>query len=76
VGSYVTVVESEIIVKEEKTLAMSWNGSEWAVQSTPNPEGKKFSRFFGVSCSATSACTAVGNASTGSETVTLGERYE
>ncbi len=43
------------------TLAESWNGTEWKIQSTPNPEGAKASEFEGVSCSSSTACVAVGN---------------
>ena len=64
---------------EEKTLAESWNGSEWTVQSSPNPEGPKMPRLSSISCSGATGCTAVGLAKKGAkeaETVTLGERYE
>jgi hypothetical protein len=32
------------------TLAELWNGTEWKVQSTPNPTGAKASELRGVSC--------------------------
>ncbi len=41
-------------------LAESYNGSTWTVQSTPTPENSLEAQLSGVSCSATSACTAVG----------------
>jgi hypothetical protein len=43
-----------------QTLAESWNGSTWTVQSTPNRTGASLNILLGVSCSATNACTAVG----------------
>ena len=43
------------------TLAERWNGSQWLIQPTPNPQGAAVSSLFGVSCTAPSACTAVGN---------------
>ena len=43
------------------TLAERWNGSQWLIQPTPNPQGAADSSLFGVSCTASSACTAVGN---------------
>jgi len=43
------------------TLAERWNGSQWLVQPTPNPQGAAVSSLFGVSCTGSSACTAVGN---------------
>ncbi len=81
VGRYVSAsvspFDSESMATEEKTLALSWGGSEWAIQSSPNPEGKKFSLLRGVSCSAAAACTAVGNAETSEgQAASLGERYE
>ncbi len=42
------------------TLAESWNGRTWSIQSTPNPAGTTTSGLFGVSCTSSSACTAVG----------------
>jgi hypothetical protein len=42
------------------TLAESWNGSAWAVQSTPNPSGASASYLFSASCASATACTAVG----------------
>jgi len=50
------------IPSQESTLAESWNGSEWTLLTTPNPEGKTFSSLTAVSCSSTVACTAVGKA--------------
>src|SRR5580698_7751230 len=43
------------------TLAERWNGSQWLIQPTPNPQGAAGSSLFGVSCTTSSACTAVGN---------------
>jgi hypothetical protein len=78
VGRYVSVAGegSEIFASEEKTLVESWSGSEWSIQSSPNPEGKKLVKLAGVSCASSTFCKAVGSAQTGSETVTLGEGYE
>jgi hypothetical protein len=79
VGNYASKASSKGVSEEEKTLAESWNGSEWTVQSSPNPEGKLFSLLGAVSCYSSSACTAVGSARPGSgaeNTVTLAERYE
>jgi hypothetical protein len=42
-------------------LAERWNGSSWAIQRTPNPNGATANTFLsGVSCTAATACTAVG----------------
>ncbi len=47
---------------EWHTLAMLWNGSSWAEQTTPNPTDAGTDRAFlhDVSCTSTSACVAVG----------------
>ena len=58
------------------TLAERWNGTEWSIQSTPNPAGATESYFDGISCSSSTACIAVGydKNSSGTE-VTLAERW-
>jgi hypothetical protein len=43
------------------TLAERWNGSSWAIQSTPNPTGARSNILYGVSCPSTTACAAVGD---------------
>jgi subtilisin family serine protease/sugar lactone lactonase YvrE len=81
VGRYVSVeggLGSESSATEEKTLALSWGGSEWVTQTSANPEGKKLPRLTGVSCTASTACTAVGWAKkekNAVEITTLGERW-
>jgi streptogramin lyase len=58
------------------TLVERWNGTEWTIQATPNPSGAKESRLEGVSCTAVSACTAVGYYVNSSGTpLTLVERW-
>jgi hypothetical protein len=42
------------------TLAESWDGSSWSIQSTPNPAGEQYNQLTGVSCFSPNACTAVG----------------
>ncbi|HEX5525622.1 MAG TPA: S8 family serine peptidase [Solirubrobacterales bacterium] len=67
-----------ILSEEETTLALSWNGTSWTLQSTPNPSGNLFSSLAGVSCSSSVACSAVGRSrptSAESNTQTLGERW-
>jgi FG-GAP-like repeat len=44
----------------EYTLAQRWNGSTWAIQTTPNPESTSLD-IADVSCTTSSACTAVGS---------------
>ena len=56
-------------------LAEGWNGTTWSIQHTPNPTGGSSIVLGGVSCSSASACTAVGDSSNGTTTVTLAERW-
>lgn len=46
--------------KGEFTLATRWNGSTWAVQTTPNASGYSTNMLTGVSCYTSSRCVAVG----------------
>jgi sugar lactone lactonase YvrE len=57
------------------TLAEAWNGSEWTVQSTPNPSGATSAQLTSVSCSSASACTAVGSYVGSAGTASLVERW-
>jgi hypothetical protein len=58
------------------TLAERWNGTAWAIQSTPNPSGSQGSNLAGVSCTSASDCTAVGQSATSTvPVVTLAERW-
>lgn len=59
VGNYNNISGTQV------TLAEVWNGSSWSVQTTPNPTGVTSSVLSGVSCTSSSACTAVGNGYTG-----------
>jgi hypothetical protein len=60
----------------EVTLAERWNGTEWAVQTTPNRSEMKSSAFNGVSCASTSVCSAVGvSVNSAGKAVTLAEQW-
>jgi hypothetical protein len=43
-----------------RSLAEHWDGTAWRIQPTANPAGANPVYLFGVSCSAATACTAVG----------------
>jgi len=43
------------------TLVERWDGSEWKAQESPDPAGALSSEFSGVSCTSSTACTAVGS---------------
>ncbi len=56
-----------------RALAELWNGATWTLQAVPAPPGSALSA---VSCSSTSACTAVGQTySSGAATGLLAERW-
>ena len=70
VGSYKNSSGNEV------TLAEYWNGTEWSVQSTPNPTGATVSELLGVSCTSTTACTAAGvSLNSSSKRITLAEHW-
>jgi hypothetical protein len=53
------------------TLGEAWNGKSWAIEPTPDPKGATDSVLTAVSCTSSTACTAVGDSSE----VALAERY-
>jgi len=57
--------------RRDRTLAEIWNGSRWRIVRTPNPS--RLSQFRGVSCTSSTACTAVGSSAAGQWT--LAERW-
>jgi hypothetical protein len=60
----------------EVTLAESWNGTAWSIKETTPPTGAKSSSLLGVSCTSSSACTAVGHyVNSSSVEVTLAESW-
>jgi len=59
VGSSVPKWKNVEEEEERKTLVESWNGSSWAIVPSTNPQ--PFSLLSAISCSASTACTAVGS---------------
>jgi hypothetical protein len=55
--------------------AAGWNGSTWTAQSAAAPVGANASELQGADCASTTACVAVGHATTGANTVTLAETW-
>jgi hypothetical protein len=68
VGTYTTSVSG-------MTLAERWNGTSWSIVPTPNPAGASSAQFTQVSCTAATACTAVGYSTHEGSTLTLVERW-
>lgn len=61
---------------KEKALILRWDGISWTTQAAPVPETATSSWLSGVSCSATTACTAVGGYDYGTNgTATLALRW-
>ena len=58
VGSLST--PAPLVAEEEATLALSWNGTSWTLQSSPNAGGSLFSAFNAISCTTATTCTTVG----------------
>jgi hypothetical protein len=59
-----------------RALAAVWNGTEWKLQTTPEPVGALSAQLEDVSCTAAGACTAVGNYKNSSgTTLSLAERW-
>ncbi|MGA9314544.1 MAG: hypothetical protein WBV77_07945 [Solirubrobacteraceae bacterium] len=74
VGTY-TPKEGEV---GEATLAEQWNGTEWSIQSSPNPTGAPANRLLAVSCTSFTTCIAVGyydKSKSEESRVTLAEIY-
>jgi hypothetical protein len=58
------------------TLAERWNGHDWQIQATPNPDGAVDSYLSAVSCASPADCTAVGYSQDGGHrNMTLAERW-
>jgi hypothetical protein len=55
-------------------VAEKWNGTVWTAQEPPNP-GVKEGVLWGVSCTASTACTAVGRFVSSEKWVPLAERW-
>jgi hypothetical protein len=50
----------EVTGQPRKTLVATWNGTAWATETSANPSGANLAQLHGVSCTSSSACTAVG----------------
>jgi hypothetical protein len=55
------------------TLADEWDGTSWQIATTPNPDGD--SSLAAVSCTAPTACVAVGSSYGATAGTTLVETY-
>ncbi len=63
-------------IGQQLPLTAKWNGSTWSVVSAPAPSGALQTQLEGVSCTAATACTAVGSYYTTTYTsLPLAERF-
>jgi hypothetical protein len=69
VGSYIN--SSGVTV----TLAERWNGTKWALRTTPDPAGATDSELYAAACPSATDCEAVGWSANSSHVVTLAERW-
>lgn len=76
-ASACTAVGQLILSSTRRGVAFSekWNGSTWTVESVPNPVGSNGANLRAVSCSAPSACTAVGFYDTKTGQVAMADRW-
>ncbi|HME02522.1 MAG TPA: neprosin family prolyl endopeptidase [Solirubrobacteraceae bacterium] len=58
--SCIAVGRADNSINGQISLAESWNGTKWTLQTTPKPEHSIGEELRAVSCSAAGACTAVG----------------
>ena len=71
VGSYSSSAGTQL------ALAEAWDGTSWMIQNTPTPTGATSASLSGISCTATTACIAVGTAkASDGDTLTLAEGWD
>jgi hypothetical protein len=71
----VAVGSAETLSGASEPLAEKWNGTEWTVQTVPVPEKGEKAHLYGVSCSSSTECTAVGSYLASSVQTALVERW-
>ncbi len=59
-STHCVAVGRKVSGESETTLAMTWNGTSWSTQTSPNPTGALSTSTEAVSCTSSTACTAVG----------------
>lgn len=59
----------------DQTLVERWNGTSWAIVSSPNTGSTVYNRLLGLACTSTTDCWAVGFQFNGSINQTLTERW-
>ncbi len=62
-------------VGDNVTLAATWDGTSWNLQTTPNPGGFNFEQFNAVSCASPTFCEAWASGNAGAPGVTIAEQW-
>lgn len=62
-------------VGDNVTLAATWDGTSWSLQTTPNPGGFNFEQFNAVSCASPTFCDAWASGNGGNPGVTIAEQW-
>jgi hypothetical protein len=63
-------------ISARTTLVERWNGTSWAIDTSPNPTGATESVLAGVACPTATSCYAVGHAGTSSGGTMLIEHWD
>lgn len=71
----VAVGDQGSLTASSVTLAERWDGTTWTTTPVPSPPGQD-GQLFGVSCSSSAACTAIGQRVTKGSYFTLAERWD
>ena len=74
-SSFCMAVGNAVTTTPQQTLIEQWNGTSWAVVSSPNVTGTTVDALTGVSCVTTKFCMAVGTATVAGTAQTLVEQW-
>jgi hypothetical protein len=75
-ASLCTAAGADGVAPNYSTLALRWNGTNWAEQPTPDPGGATTYGLYGVSCTLSTSCMAVGWQQNGSEYASITEELQ
>jgi len=70
-----TAVGSSNALGDSLPLVELWNGSQWSLESAPNPAGMSHVQLDAVSCPTARTCIAVGSGGFRNQTVLVAERW-
>jgi len=76
VGYYDAGIVAQTPVAVDQTLIERWDGTSWAIVTSPNPSASVNNILYGVTCVSASNCWAVGFYNTGITDQTLIERWD